>query len=348
MKKTLLYLFILALACTGCFKDYNERFLLEDQYIEFEDAVPNSKLSGKNYPLLPALNQSSGIVRYRVNMTGRQSDQDIQLSFSVVQKETTSKEGIDYELPNGNSFVIPKNSSFGYVELEVLPTGVGSTRLVLELVNNGNVQVMKNYNTIGIPIQFPSISPDPSTIETINDLVYYKEITAGSYNNTSIGSFVDLKTGVVYNNAGGTMQPDRIDLNFQNSVSTAANFMTPAGPGIIAFGNPIRDVVAAWPVKNEGQYIKFSNTTAQEQADFEALTTKASLETAWQQAAATVSSRPGYSLTADGPSDRVRSILANDIIFFHSVTRNFYAVIKVKETVTGGAGTLTMSVKVAQ
>src|SRR5690554_6209961 len=182
MKKLLYTTFLLSIfTLTGCFKDYEKRYLFTDNRVEFDDAVVNPNGSGVTFPWLTPLANDVGIVRYRVNMTGEQKNVDQTVNFRVVPERTTAREGIDFRFPNGTSVVIPANSSFGWVEVEVLPDGAGSPRLVLELLPTGDIGVLDRYHQIGQQILFPYNAPD--RVEEINDIRYFADITFGANSN---------------------------------------------------------------------------------------------------------------------------------------------------------------------
>lgn len=339
---------LLVVIQSGCFKDYNERHLFTKQMIEFEDAVTLNNAPGKNYPVLSPIYYQDSIKRFRVNFFGEPPSGEQTLNFKVVEDETTAVEGKDFEFPNGTSFRVKADSSYGYIDVQVLSDGSGTTLLVLELLGSSEVAPAKNYKTIGIPISFPSTPPNPANVHKINDIYYIDSIVTGSYKNNKIGSFLDLKTGIVYNNdASSSMYAKKIDLVYEYSGANAANFLTPFGPEIISFGGPLKSIVLGWSQTNEGEYIKYSGVSdAEEIQYFNAISSSGDIEAAWNTALTDVTSRPGYTSSANGPGRRIRSMEVGDLIFFHSLSRQFYAIIKILDVNPGSNGTLTMGVKV--
>jgi hypothetical protein len=156
MKKYLIKCFMLLIVVAGmtaCQKDFDERFHLEDQFIEFEDAVTTTVAVGKNYPVLTrTLSATNGSVSLQINMSGLQSGADQPLAWKVVTEESTAVEGRDFRASlNGNSVELKANSSKTNLVLEALPaTGQGSTLVVLELVGNDMIKPMEKYKRVGI------------------------------------------------------------------------------------------------------------------------------------------------------------------------------------------------------
>src|SRR5690606_35782478 len=82
---------------------------------------------------------------------------DQTISYRVVPEETTAIEGLHYNIPNNGTFVIPANSTTGYLSLDVLdfPAETGTNTVVLELIGNDQIKVSENYKRIGVPILLP-------------------------------------------------------------------------------------------------------------------------------------------------------------------------------------------------
>src|SRR5699024_4714074 len=101
------------LLLSGCFKDYEKRYLFnKETQVEFQLATDNADASGKDFPMLDPLNAETGMAQYRVNLIGAQKDTPTVIHFMALPEETTAREGLDYELPQGDTIVIPAHSSF--------------------------------------------------------------------------------------------------------------------------------------------------------------------------------------------------------------------------------------------
>ena len=155
----------LVLFFSSCIKNDNQVFT--GSLVEFDATVLNSPAVGKTYPLLtrvpvggtavntgnPSISRTSGLIKFRVNLVGRQRSSDQTINYTVVAAESTAVSGTHFTTPG--SFLIPANSSFGEVTVNVLNTGVSSTTpvdLVLELMNSGDVNASANYRFLGIRI----------------------------------------------------------------------------------------------------------------------------------------------------------------------------------------------------
>lgn len=345
MKKLFIYFILLSVALSSCFKDYNDRALLKDNWVEFDLATSISKATGKNYSIVPGIDKITAVGRYRVNMTGYQSPQDIRLKFKVVDEESTAIEGYHYTFPNGNDIIIPANSSFGYLEVNVLPDPSGSAVLVVELLGDENIKPMDNYKSIAIPLDYLSINPLPEHFHDKGTYIQVDSVTVGSYNNNLLGCFVNMQTGAVHSRTQSKQDSHILDLNYQWSSSNNANFMSIQGQEIIDFGNPVRGIVTEWTVRNESNFIRYTNITSADNDIFDNISSGTDIENAYQDAVANVASRAGYSLTTYGPGRRIRDCKVGDIIFFRSIDRGYYAIMRITGLVTGANGSITFEYK---
>jgi len=135
--------------------------------VEFDAAVLNAPATGKTFPILtrvplygvsqtganPAITRTSGTIRFRVNLVGPQASTDRTINYTVVQSESTAVQGTHYTTPG--TLVIPANSSFGELTINVLNPGVSSPTpviLVIELTGNDGIAPSENYKRLGISI----------------------------------------------------------------------------------------------------------------------------------------------------------------------------------------------------
>lgn len=344
--KKLLYISLLFSVCllSSCFEEYEERYLLTENRIEFDDAVVNANASGKDYPLVDALSSTAGIVKYRVNMTGEQKDYDRTVNFQVVTDETTAREGVDYKFPSGTSFVIPAGSSFGYVEVEILPDGGGSPRLVIELLSTEDIKAMVRYDRIGIPILYPFVAPNPDNIEELNDIRIFNNITFGSSGNTSVGNYIDLHTGYAYIPSGADDNQEKIDMIILRSgAGTEQNILTPSSGSVTAWGNSSR-IPDLWTVRNTGTLMLLHDPSSIELDMYETAQTKAELDAAFDYFEENIEDRPNYS-TYNGPSTRIREVTTGDLLVFRSDDRDVVAIMKIEESVPGSTGLIRGQLK---
>ncbi|NGM60399.1 DUF4843 domain-containing protein [Sphingobacterium sp. SGG-5] len=138
----------------SCFKDFTEDFLFTEKMVEIDATTWESKAPGKTYPIKGPYEKGAGVQTYQVNLIGGQFDTDQTLHYRIVPEETTATEGTHFRVPEGGEFVIPANSSVGYLSIEVLdfPAEAGRDTVVLELVGNDAVKVSENYKRLGLAI----------------------------------------------------------------------------------------------------------------------------------------------------------------------------------------------------
>ncbi|MDR2284757.1 MAG: hypothetical protein LBE37_16195 [Sphingobacterium sp.] len=139
---------------SSCQEDYNERYLIKENSIELEDAITTTLVPGKPYGIVKRKIGAASAVTLQVNMFGVPHNQDQSFSFRVVEDESTAISGKDYLLPNGNTFIIPKNSNKGFIQINGVPSGAGRSLLVLEILGNEQIKVAQNYKLIAIECQY--------------------------------------------------------------------------------------------------------------------------------------------------------------------------------------------------
>lgn len=181
MKKIFLYSSLLALVLTtGCIKN-EQKLFSGKEVVEFDATVLNSPAVGVTFPLMtrvpvygvaastahPSVTRASGVIKYRVNLVGRQSTSSQIITFKVVTPAFSAlldiPSGTGSRLPavagthfsTTGTFTIPANSSFGEVEITVINPGASSTTaryLVLELDGNTAFGPSENFKRLGILI----------------------------------------------------------------------------------------------------------------------------------------------------------------------------------------------------
>jgi hypothetical protein len=185
--KLYILLFLSGLTLFSCKKLEETRYYYKGQpQIEFDATGFNAVLTGRTYPMLtrvpgygrpviatanaatgvvadPLLTRTSGTVKFRVNLMTAPMPTDQVISYRVVATEkdasgadvtvTTAVSGTHYT--TGNTFVIPANSSFGEVTVQILDPGptAGATRdLVLELLGNSEITASASLRKLGLRI----------------------------------------------------------------------------------------------------------------------------------------------------------------------------------------------------
>lgn len=345
MKKTIIYILCsLTVLLSGCFKEYEERYLFEDNRIEFEDAVTTSNTSGKAFPILGPIPAEEGKVVFRVNMTGKQASHDRIVNFRIVPEETTAVEGSDFALPHGREFTIPANSSFGYVEVELLPDGNGSPTVVLELLPTDDIKVLDRYHRIGLRYVYQMTKPDPSKIQEINDIKVYTDFVVGAQLNQNIGFLADFNTFNVYTMPGANVNQEHIDVMLLNGSTTGLNLLTPSSAGVTAFSSS-SNIASDWTQRNSGTLLRISNPESAELNMFTNANSVSGLLAAYSYFSSIITTRPGYNATNDGPSERIRHVAPGDIIVYYSTERETITMFQVKETIVSNTGEMVADVK---
>lgn len=192
MKKNIITSIILALFfSTGCIK--NDPVIIAGVVAEFDATAVNANAAGLTYPILgrnpgygraanttdSTLRRYAQIIRLRVNLVGAQSMQDQTVGYSLfttapiatfampatITGQTPSAaaatlnvslaaSGTDFTALSG-TLTIPKNSSFGYLDLPILAktATAGEGKFIgITLNNSGTIQASVNYSQLGLVI----------------------------------------------------------------------------------------------------------------------------------------------------------------------------------------------------
>ena len=156
MRKTfaIFYMILLAGILTGCFEDYDERFLFTDFRVEFQDAVIRNPGAGLDYAIVATLGDNAGLQEYQVNLIGGLADADQTIPVRLVAEESTAVENRDFTFPEGSQVLIPAGQAFGKLKIsipELEPET--SVRVVFELQSTDVVKASANHKKIGFNIR---------------------------------------------------------------------------------------------------------------------------------------------------------------------------------------------------
>lgn len=186
MKKIKIGLIILTLSVGvfSCMKDDIRTF--KDTLVEFDASTMNANTAymlppdSIAFPMLvrrpalgravstadPILARTSGTVSLRVNLVGAPRSQPTEISYRVVPKteykligvtvdtNQVATSGVHYAALPG-TVTIPADSSFGFINVQVLNPGTSSTfprELVLMLTDSPNAKASRNYKVVGMRI----------------------------------------------------------------------------------------------------------------------------------------------------------------------------------------------------
>lgn len=192
MKKNIVTTIILALFLfTGCIK--NDPVIVATAVAEFDATALNANAAGLTYPILgrnpgygrvanttdSTLRRYAQTIRLRVNLVGAQSTKDETVGYTLfttlpvttfampatISGQTPAAAaatlnvslaaaGTDFTAVSG-TLTIPKNSSFGYLDLPILAktATAGEGRFVgFTLNNSGTIPASVNYSQLGLVI----------------------------------------------------------------------------------------------------------------------------------------------------------------------------------------------------
>jgi hypothetical protein len=136
MKNNMKYTFLIGmilLVFSACKKEYQT--YKGKTVVEFAPAIKSRSQGTIAKP---------GYDSVKVQLVGPQQSSDLSLSYSI-DAASTAVSGTHYNIPNLGSFVLPANSSFGYIRVNLvpgsIPTNAASNQKTLILNLAGNAEV---------------------------------------------------------------------------------------------------------------------------------------------------------------------------------------------------------------
>jgi hypothetical protein len=154
MKKIIsLFSILLVLLLDSCIEQNSP--IWEGAAIEFHDAVVGTPVPGQTFPRIAVANDV-GAVSLQMNLVAEQRPNDEVINYRVVPEQTSAVQGTDFNA--GSSFVIPANSSFGKVTIDVLNTGAigGFVDVMIELEGNSRIIPSEKYKQVQLRITRPN------------------------------------------------------------------------------------------------------------------------------------------------------------------------------------------------
>ncbi|WP_316838416.1 hypothetical protein [Pedobacter gandavensis] len=151
MKNILKYTFVIGLVSlmfTACKKE--RQTYKGPTVVEFSPAI-KSKSQGTV--------TIAGYDSVKVQLVGPQRSADLELSYTV-DPISTAIAGTHYNIPNLGKFILPANSSFGYIRVNLIPGSIPNNltasqkKLVLNLTGNTEVPASVNYKKYTLTITF--------------------------------------------------------------------------------------------------------------------------------------------------------------------------------------------------
>ena len=167
---------LLSIVFSGCIKN-EEVIYKRNAVVEFDAATWNSNAAGVTYPILtrlpgygravinpsgnpptnnpdPLISRTSGTIKLRVNLVGPQRPTDTEMTYEIMPSLTTARPTVHYA-PITGKYIIPANSSFGEITIQLLNplTSSSTTRdLALQLISGPEIYASDNYKVIVLRI----------------------------------------------------------------------------------------------------------------------------------------------------------------------------------------------------
>lgn len=182
MKKNILFLFsIIALSLSSCMKEQKVTF--EDSKAEFDVAAYNARFGATDFPLAirvppegrafvaadAPITRATTSLRFRVNLIGAQRGSAASVKYRVFTVGSSAGTTVTFPAPVSSTLTIieavpgthytalsgtctiPANSSFGYIDIPVINSGVSSNTAAaigLELIDGGDIAPSVNYRKV--------------------------------------------------------------------------------------------------------------------------------------------------------------------------------------------------------
>ncbi len=130
-----------AFLLTSCFPD-NELIYDGPLQVEFQPTSGTQRMSdGTSHTA-------------SIQLIGPHQSEPLTVSFIVDTENSTAVEGVHFTI-DGNSTVIPPNSSFGSIVVHAIEENIDATRPVLRitLIDSDDVRAARNYDTYALTLR---------------------------------------------------------------------------------------------------------------------------------------------------------------------------------------------------
>lgn len=290
---------------------------------------------------LEANETENRVVNLQIVQIGTALPLDETVTFKVDDLKSNAIVGEHVIFPRGTEVTIPAGDTVSEdIPVEILSDAVWGNKdltLALYIAGQGNILPSEIQERRELTIRISK------TLESL-PVTFLKLRRPGS---VSTGlTLVDTDDLIPYTRDEANNEEHiqhSIDFGFWNSTSRDYVFITPTDSNRLSGWGSGRKIRDEWAEenKNDGIFIKLPGGEANE-ALFTGSQTRDELLDAFNEAESRV-----VALDTDdyGPGRHIHYIETGDIIFFKSLSRNIYAVIRVDKVTSGNSGYMDLSVK---
>lgn len=316
-------------------ESYEKQFFASESSLEWARDAASEEL-----PVWVDLEETSTgnhSLYFQIKQTGIPSSTDETVQFVIDTVRSTAVLGKHILIPGGTSTVIPANSQLSdSITIQVLSDAIErdrDLRLVLSISNTGGTSPNMNSKRREL-ILYISKEQSNFPIYTLNlqnpgsnsGLTMVNLDTLGIYTRTQANQNEAMQRGT--------------DFGFWNSSSRAYVFMVPTSYRLSGWGSG-QTIQEEWSYKNDGIFMKLPAGAENDQL-FTGTQTRQDFTEAFRVARERTKRLDTYDY---GPHGHVHFLETGDIVFFHSLSRNIRAIMRVESATTGGSGTMELSVK---
>ena len=272
---------------------------------------------------------------FQIKQNGIPSNSDETIEFSIDTLQSTAILGQHFQLPGGTSIQITQGASLSdSIAVEVLGSALEGDR-DLRLVLN--------------------IETTPSPVQARRELILYISKPQSSFpvhtlhlqspgSNSGL-NMVNLDTLGVYSRTQANQDESLqkvTDFGFWSSSSKAYVFIVPTSYRLSGWSSG-KTIQEDWDLsnRNDGIFMKLP-PGAENDLLFTGTQTRQDFVEAFKVARERTKRLDTYDY---GPHGHVHLLEEGDIVFFHSLSRNIRAIMRVESATSGGSGSLELSVK---
>lgn len=315
----------------------NDRFFAADARLEWARDLSDDEL-----PIwvdLDTQETEDVLLQLQIAQTGIPSGSPVHVAFRIDTLRSTAIPGEHVVFPAGMTTVIPANERYSdSIPIEILSEhvqGDKDLRLVLVISEDGEIPPAQRRTRRELTLY----------ISKALDTIPVYTLSLQQPGNNSGMTMVDLDSLTRYTrnqaNLNKALQR-QIDFGFWNSSSKDYVFMVPTSYRLGAWGSgvTIRD---EWVKanKNDGVFMKLP-ASPDNDILFTGSQTSDDLQDAFQAARQRVTRLETYDY---GPHGHIHFLQTGDLVFFHSLSRNIRAIMRVEAATSGNSGTMELSVK---
>ncbi|ERJ58640.1 hypothetical protein [Sphingobacterium paucimobilis] len=158
---------------------------------------------------------------------------------------------------------------------------------------------------------------------------------------SSAGGYMDIRGGSLFDFSEMEKYYHDVDLAYTYGVETGNNLLTMDAKDV-SFAEIGEEIEHAYPYKNKGELILFSEVTKEDKAWFDQLASVQDIRRGYDSVMGVLSSKYGAAVQ---PVKRLTNLKKGDIVLYNAINRKFKSIIYIEDVAGAANGSMVMSIK---